>query len=77
MAGWARHQNSRASGKFSRLDWPTPEMLAPAHRARGKQLRDMIFALGSRLKRWSAEHVHPASRAPEATDSNRSPVADR
>jgi hypothetical protein len=27
------------------LDWPTPEMLAAAHRARAKALKEMVVAL--------------------------------
>jgi len=77
MADRAGHQNSRVSGKFSRLDWPTPEMLVPAHRARGKAMRDMIFALGTWLKRGVAERGHAASRRQETTHLDRSPVADR
>jgi hypothetical protein len=77
MADRAGHQNSRVSGKFSRLDWPTPEMLVPAHRARGKALRDMFFALGSWLKRGVAERGRAASRPQETTHLDRSPVADR
>jgi leucyl aminopeptidase (aminopeptidase T) len=34
-----------SSRKFSTLDWPTPEMLQAAHRARAKAFRDMILAL--------------------------------
>jgi hypothetical protein len=41
----AANQNSGATTKFSTLDWPTPEMLQAAKRARGKALRDMILAL--------------------------------
>lgn len=45
----SENQNSRAATKFSRLDWPTPDMLQAANRARGKALRDMILA----LVRWA------------------------
>ena len=38
-----------SNGKFSTLDWPTPEMIAAAHRARGKALREMASALYRRL----------------------------
>lgn len=40
-----------SNGKFSTLDWPTPEMIAAAHRARGKALREMTSVLYHRL--WS------------------------
>ena len=41
----ADNQNSRATTAFSRLDWPTPDTLQAAKRARGKALRGMILAL--------------------------------
>jgi hypothetical protein len=47
----AENQNSGATTKFSALDWPTPEMIASAHRARAKALREMTSAFGRRL--WS------------------------
>lgn len=34
---------------FSKLDWPTPEMLVSAHRARARVLREMTVALGRKL----------------------------
>jgi hypothetical protein len=40
-----------SSRKFSTLDWPTPEMLQVANRARAKALREMTSAFGRRL--WS------------------------
>ena len=33
----AVNQNSEASGKFSILDWPTPEMLQAANHARAER----------------------------------------
>jgi hypothetical protein len=46
--------NARA---ISKLDWPTPEMLAAAHRARGIVLRQMVVALARRLKTLVAEQL--------------------
>ena len=34
---------------FSKLDWPTPEMLVSAHRVRARVLREMTVALGRKL----------------------------
>ena len=39
------NQNSRATAVLSRLDWPTPDTLQAAKRARAKALRGMILAL--------------------------------
>ena len=39
--------NARA---ISKLDWPTPEMLAAAHRARGLYLRGLVVALVGRTR---------------------------
>jgi hypothetical protein len=39
----------RSNGKFSTLDWPSPELLAAAHRARAKALREMTTAVAHRL----------------------------
>lgn len=50
MQDHAESQNPETQGKFSRLDWPTPEFLMAAHRARGRVLREMIFALCHRLR---------------------------
>jgi hypothetical protein len=37
-------------GKFSTLDWPTPEILASARRSRAEALRDMTVVLWRKLK---------------------------
>ena len=42
---------------ISRLDWPTPEMLAAARRARGLYLRELVVALVCRLKALVAGQV--------------------
>lgn len=72
----AVNQNSGATGKFSILDWPTPEMLRAARRARGKALRDMALALGSLLKRKITRPIFAAGGKREMTNLGRSPVVD-
>jgi hypothetical protein len=72
----AEMQTSGMTGKFSRLDWPTPEMLRAAHRARGKALRDMALALGFWLTRKITQPILAVSRKRETTNLGRSPVAD-
>jgi hypothetical protein len=76
MQDRAAIQNSGATGKFSTLDWPTPELLRAAHRARGKALRDMALALGSLLKRKITRPIFVAGGQREMTNRGRSPVAD-
>jgi hypothetical protein len=53
----AANQNSEATGKFSILDWPTPEMLQAANRARAKAVCDMILALGKWARASMANRV--------------------
>ncbi len=53
----AENQNSEATGKFSIADWPTPEMLQAANRARAKAVCDMILALGKWAKASIASHL--------------------
>ena len=48
---------------ISKLDWPTPEMLAAAHRARGLYLRELVVALVRRLKSMAAGPVLVAKPA--------------
>lgn len=68
----AVNQNSEAAGKFSILDWPTPEMLQAANRARAKAFgdmtRDMILALG----KWARALItsHPISKPSRDTASS-------
>ena len=49
----AVNRNSKTNGKFSTLDWPTPEMLQAAHRARARALRDMIVA----FRKWAMAFI--------------------
>ena len=44
----AENQNLGATTKFSALDWPTPEMLQAANRARAKAFRDHSISKLSR-----------------------------
>jgi hypothetical protein len=57
MENRAENPGLWSKGKFSKLDWPTPELIVSAHRARGKALREITSTLGHRL--WS---VMAASR---------------
>ena len=41
----------------SKLDWPTPETLAAAHRLRGIFLRELVVAFIRRLKMLAIEHL--------------------
>ena len=45
MDNRADNQNFRGDTPFSRPNWPTPDTLQAAKRARGKALRGMILAL--------------------------------
>ena len=56
--------DNRAEGReveknrvISKLDWPTPEMLAAAHRARGLFLRELVLALVRWLKTLFSGHL--------------------
>ena len=65
-------QNSRAATEFSKLDWPTPDMLQAANRARGKALRDMILALAKWVKSPTANYpISKPSRDTGNTDALR------
>jgi hypothetical protein len=44
----------------SKLDWPTPEILAEARRARGIFVRELVVALARRLKALAIEHFEVA-----------------
>src|SRR5476651_1249681 len=72
MDGRAEDQNAKATGEFSTLDWPTPEMLRAAHRARARALCDAVLALG----RWAKASIagHPTSR-PNRDTSNQPPAS--
>lgn len=39
------HQSLRATTTFSKMNWPAPDYVLAAKRARGKALRGMILAL--------------------------------
>ena len=45
----AVNQTTYTGSTFSKLDWPTPSTLVPAHRARAQVLREMVTSLG----RWA------------------------
>jgi hypothetical protein len=69
MEDRAERQSSATTGKFSKLDWPTPEMLRAAHRLRGEALLDMALTLRSWLKRRAAPPILAASRPPKKQTS--------
>ena len=51
MENRAAKQKSGTPDEFSKLNWPTPEMLRAAHRARAKALSTAMVVFGSWLKR--------------------------
>ena len=57
MDNHAVRQDPGKSRALSKLDWPTPEVLAAARRARGIFLRELVVALARRLKALAVEHV--------------------
>jgi hypothetical protein len=57
MDNHAERQDFAKTRACSVLDWPTPEQLAAAHRARGKALREMVVAGARWLRRLIADHV--------------------
>jgi hypothetical protein len=64
----AVNRDSETTGKVSILDWPTPEMLQAAHRARARALRDMIVA----FRKWAIAFIasHPISKSPRDASSS-------
>ena len=67
----AVNRNSEATGKFSILDWPTPEMLQAANRARARAVCDMIVA----FRKWAIAVIasHPISKSPRDASSSDAP----
>ena len=60
------HAEGQELGKtraISKLDWPTQEMLAAAHRARGQYLRELVVALFRWLNTPFAAHPEVARPA--------------
>ena len=53
----AENQNSGATTKFSKLDWPSPEMLQATNRARAKAFCEMILALEKWAKAFIASQL--------------------
>jgi hypothetical protein len=56
----AENQKSGATTAFSRPNWPTPDTLQAAKRARGKALRGMILALVEGAKAGTANQPSQA-----------------
>jgi hypothetical protein len=63
----AENQNSEATSNFSKVDWPTPEMLQAANRARAKAFYEMILA----LVKWAKASTSKPSRDAVNTDAMR------
>ena len=59
----AEGQDIGKSRDYSTLDWPTPEMLAEAHRLRAKALKEMAGNCSRGLRRWLGERLLAASRS--------------
>ena len=55
----AGDKTPRTGNEFSVLDWPSPEALMAARRARGHALRDMTVALCRRLMRLARRSLTP------------------
>jgi hypothetical protein len=63
MDNHAEGQEFGKSRAISKLDWPTHEMLAAAHRARGLFLRELVVSLFRWLNTPFAEHQQVARPA--------------
>jgi hypothetical protein len=70
MKHHAKGQESEANRRFSKLDWPTPEMLQAANRARARAMCDMIMELGKWAKTAIAGYL--ISKQPRDTNGSRS-----
>jgi len=66
-----------SNGRFSTLDWPTHEMIAAAHRERGKALREMTSALYHRLWFFLASSPLLSNQARREDDVAARYVGDR
>ena len=53
----AEGQEFGKSRAYSKLDWPTPEMLAQAHRLRAKALKEMAENCSRWLRRRLGEYL--------------------
>jgi hypothetical protein len=68
------------SNEFSVLDWPSPEVLRSARRARAQALRDMTVDLCRRLKRLalrSLTPLRPSREHPARPDADSVPKVTR
>ena len=63
MDNHAEDQETLKARAISVLDWPTPEQLAAAHRARAKALKEMVVALFRWLNGRPDEHMQVARPA--------------
>jgi len=71
MDNHAEDQEISKARAISKLDWPTPEMLAAAHRARAKALKEMVVALFRWLNGQQDEHLQVAKPAKVRVASRR------
>jgi hypothetical protein len=60
MDNHAEGQDSGKTHTLSVLDWPTPEQLVAARRARGEALREITVGLFRRVKRLVAWQLRAA-----------------
>ena len=72
MNGRAKNQSADGTGKFSTLDWPTPEMLRAAQHTRSMAIRDAILTLAERWanSRQSAAMAHGSGQSPSGAKSH-------
>jgi hypothetical protein len=59
METHAGDEISGTGNQFSTLDWPSPEVLMAARRARAHALRDMTVELCRRLRRLALDSLSP------------------
>ena len=70
MDNRAEGQEVGKNRAISKLDWPTQEMLAAAHRARGLFLRELVVALVRWLNTPTTGHLPAAKPAKVRIASN-------
>jgi hypothetical protein len=57
MQNQAESQKLGTTSNYSKLDWPTPEMLQAANRARAKAFRDMTRDMILALVNWAKASI--------------------
>jgi hypothetical protein len=66
MRHHAARQRLETQGRFSKLDRPRLELIASAHRARGRLLREMVSALCHRLRLLAIKCLRKPKASPGA-----------